>query len=451
MTANNLRTFISSTSLCIVIASVIFLPALYFSQFTLAVIGLVILILAFLLFARPFYALLAYVLLIPLEQIAVFAVLGTPTRMAGILFLFTYLYHQRFQINLRVIPIAGWFWIFWVTASLIWSPELNWAYYFQIIQAFVSTILIADFVARSPQQLNTILNSYLAVALATAFLGIYNFFSNAGDLTQFSGSSRTEGFEGQGVEHFAFALIPALFTAFHRIVDVKYRHLRWLNVVLILIFSVAVILSGTRGAWMATIGGLLLVYFPRLKSRQIATVSLVIILSVFVASQIPAVVNFAHYRLQDAISSGGTGRTTIWLVSWQMYLEKPIFGIGWRMAEYTMDLSHFNKVPVDITWFEERFRPRVTHNIYLQNLLELGIIGFIFFMAWLFQTLWPLARNDSMLRSERTLVLIILVAILVGGITNPEFHKKYYWFALALAQGIRYYYIKLKSANAQYA
>jgi O-antigen ligase len=445
------RTPIGQISLCVLAAATLLLPGLYFQQFTLAAITLIGLGLAFLLFTRPLYALLAFVIMIPLEQIAGFDTLGTPTRIVGLFFFATYLFHRRFQLNLRVIPLAGWLWMAWVTASLTWSPFFDWTSYFKLLQAFIATLLITDYIARSPKHLNTVLNAYLVVSISLAVLGIYNFFAHVGDVTTFTGSARTEGFGGQGVEHFAFGLIPALYTAFHRLWKVEYRRIRWFNISIILVFIVSILLSGTRGAWMATFGGLLFVYLPRFTLKQYATFALTIILAIVIVFQIPALKEFTRYRSQDAIASGGTGRINIWFVNLEQFTHHPIIGVGWWMGHQTMRLQDFDSSNQSLSWNTDygRFEPRTAHNIYIQTLVELGLVGFILFIIWLIKVLLPLTHTNPILSDERTLVLGILAAMLVAGISNPELHKKYYWFAVAIAQGVRYSYLQIRLKHSQ--
>lgn len=427
---------------CVLVASILLIPALLFQQFALAVAGIITLGLASLLFTRPLYALLGYVTLIPFEELAVFANLGTPTRIAGILFFGAYVYHRRFQINLRVMPVAAWLWLGWLTLSLIWSPVLDWQNYFQALQLFLATLLIADYLSHSPKKLGTILSGYTFSALIIALLGIYNFFAYSGDVAGFSFESRTSGIQGQGVETFAFSLIPAFLTCFHYLITAKTQRQRWLNVLLLIVFATGMIVSGTRGAWVATLGALVIVYLPRLKAKQYLAIFITLVLAVGLASQIPVISEFVRFRAGDAISSGGTGRVNIWLVSWQMFLQHPVLGIGWEMQFHVMDIRHLELVPQNITWDDfQGYRPRVAHNIYLQTLVELGIVGFIFFITWIFSLTTAPIHKDKELRDSWLITLAIAVAMLVGGLTNPEFHKKYFWFALALPHGLHYYWL----------
>ena len=441
-----LRSTLGQISLCSLVASLVILPALYTGQFSLAVIAMTVLSLAILLFTRPLYALLAYVMLIPFEELAVFVALGTPTRLAGMLFFATYLFHRRFQIKFGAMPMVAWLWLGWVTLSLMWSPTLRWDYYFQLVQLFLATLLIADYVSREPKRMNTILTGYTLSALVIALFGIYNFFSNVGNVSGFSFESRTSGISGQGVETFAFSLIPAFLTVFHRVIYGRGR-LRWLYLLPLLVFALGMILSGTRGSWVATLGAIFLVYLPRLKARHYLIILAAVGLGVGIASQIPVISEFARFRASSALSSGGEGRIAIWQVSWQMFLNAPVTGIGWRMGEFEMSVQDLERTRYSITWTSDggRFKPRVAHNIYLQTLLELGIIGFVLFMFWLVPLVTAPLYKDPELRELWLVSLAIFAAMLVGGLTNPEFHKKYYWFALALPQGLRYYWLLKQS------
>jgi O-antigen ligase len=437
------RSPLGLASLCALIAAGILLPALILYQFALAATALIVLTLAFLLFTRPLYALLAYVMLIPFEELAVFAALGTPTRLAGILFFAAYLFHRRFQVNLRAMPLAAWLWLGWLTLSLTWSPILRWDYYFQGVQLFIATLLIADYVSREPKRVSIILSGYTLSALVIALFGIYNFFTSAGNISGFSPESRVSGIAGQGVETFAFSLIPAFITAFHRVLYAKRQWARWLYVLVLLVLAGGMILSGTRGAWAATLGAIVLVYLPRLKAKHYLTLGLLVVLSTVVVFQIPVISDFIRYRASDAISSGGEGRLAIWQVSWQMFLNSPVIGLGWRMGEFEMSLQDLERSRQDVIWEADngRFQPRIAHNIYLQTLVELGLIGFLFFMVWTIPLVMTPLYKDPEMRELWLVSLAIFAAMLVGGLTNPEFHKKYYWFALALPQGLRYYYL----------
>ena len=58
-----------------------------------------------------------------------------------------------------------------------------------------------------------------------------------------------------------------------------------------------------------------------------------------------------------------SGRTELWEKAWELFKEKPIFGIGW---EQFMNNNTFN---------------HEVHNTYLQWLCESGVVGFVLLMT----------------------------------------------------------------------
>jgi hypothetical protein len=173
-------------------------------------------------------------------------------------------------------------------------------------------------------------------------------------------------------------------------------------------------------------------------------------LGIGIVLQIPAVSDFIRFRASDAISSGGAGRINIWLVSWQMFLEHPILGVGWRVQEVIMDIRDLERVPFNVTWDDYvGFRPRIAHSVYLGVLVEIGLVGFILFMAWLTPLVLSPIYRDTALRNLWLVASAIFVAMLVGGLTNPELHKKYFWFSLAIVQGLRYYWLQNSHQHGQ--
>lgn len=103
------------------------------------------------------------------------------------------------------------------------------------------------------------------------------------------------------------------------------------------------------------------------------------------------------YRGIDKLSS----RVNIWYYCWDIFLENPFFGIGFRTSEkYLSDLIGGS-----------------AHNIYLTSLVETGIIGtFIMFFA-VFSALWILGKAAWQERDRISLFLVsLLVASLVFGV-----------------------------------
>ncbi len=428
----------SLAALALLVTGLLSFPALYFNQLPLLAVAIVGVLGFLAFFSQPFAALVLFTVFIPFEELIVLPYLGTPTRLAGILFFASYLVHRRFDIRLGVFPIAAWLWFFWAFASLSWSQEPRFTGFFQLTQLIFMAWLVADFVARDKTIVAKLLQWYTASASILASLGLFNFLQNA-DSNSFSQQTRTSGFEGQGVEHFAFYLIPALFTSLYYTLNAKSLLKRLVCAGLSVLFLLAILASGTRGAWLSVTAGLAIAYLPKLRLQQWLALIVVTVIGFGAISQVPAVTEFVRFRADSALDSGGAGRVNIWQVSTVVFARQPIQGVGFRNYEHTVRLQDFDAAPFNIT-YTDGFREQVLHNIYLEVLVELGLIGFVLWMLWLSRLVFC-RSNDP----EWFLLYGILIAYLVGGLTNPELNRKYFWITIGMAEGLRYAYYQAKT------
>jgi O-antigen ligase len=85
---------------------------------------------------------------------------------------------------------------------------------------------------------------------------------------------------------------------------------------------------------------------------------------------------FAPLQARERIttSGGGTGRSDIWKVGWRMVEDKPIGGVG--VGNFEVSSIHYLLEPGAIK--RDEFivdTPKVAHNMYLQVLAEVGLVG----------------------------------------------------------------------------
>lgn len=112
-----------------------------------------------------------------------------------------------------------------------------------------------------------------------------------------------------------------------------------------------------------------------------------------------------------------TGRTHIWEIAWERFLESPIWGGGYYAGHKELDLA---------TIFSSGFS--TIDNTYLEILVDLGVVG-VAFAAWYLLVIlrdmvvsFPdraVASNDF--RIAWAQCAVILVAILVRSLTGPTF------------------------------
>jgi len=153
------------------------------------------------------------------------------------------------------------------------------------------------------------------------------------------------------------------------------------------IFFIALLLSGSRGALISLAVALPFIFFDskgRFKSDFLKVISITIIgfvstrFLVFITPYIQQNLNINIDFLNDLIrkdSLTGTsfiGRIEFWKAGLRAFTEKPItgFGLGTFFSAYYVGYGNNQ-------WYS-----RFAHNHYIQTLTELGIIGFILFLIF---------------------------------------------------------------------
>ena len=131
--------------------------------------------------------------------------------------------------------------------------------------------------------------------------------------------------------------MPAFVFGLYEVLNGNHRILGGL---ISLLTTVGIVVSGTRGAWVACVVTVVLFIVPRLTLRgRIAALATVLVLLV-AAYQIPGVADLVAERTGNALSSGGAGRTDIWSVAGTVYQSHPVLGVGYANfpVAYTADV-----------------------------------------------------------------------------------------------------------------
>lgn len=263
----------------------------------------------------------------------------------------------------------------------------------------------------------------------SAFLGIYGLLQLAGKIVINQGGVRLDGTFGNAAYFAGYMLFHIFLTLFllsrHRIVP----HLRWLYVGALILQTVTLYYTATRGAGIGLVGGLLLTMLlvafgerERKDLRGIATgvlLFLVLIVgtlymqreSAFVKNN-PTLRRFTSISLESAAP-----RLMVWGMAWEGFQERPILGWGQEGFNYV-----FNKYYDPDMWTQEQWFDR-THNIFFDWLIAAGILGLLSYLAlfgFLFRYLWTGHTTDGsnhFLFTEKA----ILTGLLVSYMTHNFF------------------------------
>ena len=201
------------------------------------------------------------------------------------------------------------------------------------------------------------------------------------------------------------------------------------KVILALIVLFCLALTNKRAHFGFSFCAMILVYYFSSKGKtRLKRVILIIfigILLLFFLSSLVKVIDFGvlsrfHETLQD-IQSGQElfgYRNILHLKALRLFQENMLFGIGWK--QFRLDTINSRGDMLD------------THNIYLQLLCEVGIVGFLLFVSFFIYSLVKSIKLSSLKTNlhERTMILYALyiqLFFLFYGITgNPLYDSNYY-------------------------
>ncbi|MDX6651777.1 MAG: hypothetical protein QOJ38_558 [Solirubrobacterales bacterium] len=142
-------------------------------------------------------------------------------------------------------------------------------------------------------------------------------------------------------------------------------------------------------------------------------------------------------------NDGGTGRTDIWKVGWRMVDRRPLEGFG--AGNFPVSSVHYVLQPGTLRRSDLLVeQPQVTHNIYLQLLSELGIVGLALFLAIVAMSIRCALRAASTFKRRGESGLELLTrAVIVGlaGMLAADFflsgqYSKQLWLLLALCPAL---------------
>ena len=169
------------------------------------------------------------------------------------------------------------------------------------------------------------------------------------------------------------------------------------NITSFLISIIALILTGKRGPLLFCILSILILYYMYKSNKPVERlikiigiiaigISGVIILSKYV----PAIENTLN-RFTSYGSDITNGRTELYEFAWQWFNENPTFGIGWGGYPYRVNKTFIGAI-------YGRNSNMYAHNVYLQLLCEVGIVGFLLFMVPMFYTV---IKTKKLLKMNR--------------------------------------------------
>lgn len=381
---------------------------------------------------KPSIPMLAYIASIPFEDIWVIPGIGSVTRGLAMVFMFCYMVTRLKQTRIDVFPVVMWAYIGIATISLFWAMDqtVGLRFLWVLFQQLLMTLVVANMIVERPDRLDAVMWTYTTSAMITAAIALFR------GLAVF-GAERAQAFDGQSEAHFAAILIPALLFMIHKLTESRSAIRQCLMVGGASLLAFAVLVSGTRSAWLGVSLAVAVRLLPRANWRHIITVALVLG-SVYVGlNQVDGVREFVLERSFSAIETGGAGRVDLWNVGISIFKQQPFLGVGAGNFPVAFTADAINSATGVVIITSGLFAGLGAHNIYLGTAVELGVVGFVVFLL----LVWSIVREVSS-TPESIMVRSVVIGYLVQGFFLDILNRKYLWFAIAVALGLRYVYLR---------
>lgn len=293
----------------------------------------------------------------------------------------------------------------WAVASSLWAEDVARAGGDGLrLVLNVALVFVVFAAVRDARDARLIVWGYLAGGAAAAVVG---FLDPAG------ASNRLAG--GLGEPNFlAAVLIPALVFALFMLGSTERAAARrWLLWGLVLLFTVAIFMTQSRGGLVALAVTFVaaLLFGSRRTRRHFAALGGVaasfglVYYAAFASS-------WALERLENP--GGGTGRADLWSVATDVIADHPVLGVG--AGNFPIVAPQYAAEPINLPLARLVVdTPKVAHNTYLGVFADLGIVGLLAFVMIVLSTLF-LARRATryFARSGEVELELLCRAVFVG-------------------------------------
>lgn len=215
------------------------------------------------------------------------------------------------------------------------------------------------------------------------------------------------------------------------------REERMLYGVAAVLQMLALLLTMTRGAWLAAVGGFAALVLL-VRSRRLTLIAGALVLLLVVFTLIYANDQGRTLSLQALVSSSPDRnvhtRLELWKTAWKLFAAHPVLGVG--MGDYSSEAARM------LAGTEGVLTVSDAHNVPLHILATRGLVGFIpfvFFWVTVFRVLAARLRGTP--RGSRTFqyaagATAVAVTVLVGALTENNIDDEEVFNAFMLILGL---------------
>ncbi|MBR2520478.1 MAG: O-antigen ligase family protein [Selenomonadaceae bacterium] len=300
-------------------------------------------------------------------------------------------------------------------AAMSWDPKISFRELFGEFHRFFPLIFAMTFIKKR-EQLCGVLIASLAAFLINDVTGVVQYFFL--DETRAFGLNHTPTFYG------SFMLMQMPFLIFMSQLKILPRAVRGLSIFTAGLSLICLVLSMTRGAWLALLC-VAVIFFVLEKNYRLIAAKIfagVAIAFLVVAMLSPQI----HERLETMVSTkfqSNTERVLMWQSALEIFADYPITGVGQKMFAKAYNEQYISPEAIE--------RPEVTegghthpHNNLLNEAAEGGTVGlaaFIGLYAYFFWKFFQQFKHEKNLAFSAGLTAILILAGLqLEGLTDTN-------------------------------
>jgi O-antigen ligase len=370
-----------------------------------------------------------YVLLLPFDNVLSIIGTATLTKFLGILTILILLFKGGFEKKLRRPDNAAFWWILFMIYAVF---SLSWAIKSDnpfegmptVIGLFTFYLVVASYKIQK-SDFDTLKVSILIGGFIAAVYVIYGFAigqSHGVDVR----STVKVGESTSDPNTIAFSLLIPTSVCIQMIIENKNKVKKGLLWAVFIIILFSIIVTGSRGGLLGT-GAIIIIYILSMKKR-ISYGIIFIILAIILLSFTP---DYFMERWRGALDSGGAGRTTIWYVGFKSLEKYWAFGAG--LHNFTTAYSEFAFFDISKGWDRE------AHNIYIEILVELGIVGFSLMILAMMKHYQIMQSRFVRYNSNSTMLKASFWAVLVSSFfLGTTWHKSFWllWMLIIMYKNV---------------
>jgi len=359
-----------------------------------------------------------YVFLIPLDNVFLFS-FGDASHLIGLIaFLLCLIRHNCLSLlGDKTFYTSLLFLLSCIVSQLLSQQEFNNG--FQTIFSY-SQLICSAWMTSLYLEKEKDLNLFGVFFSLGALLGVL--LSLTPSYSHYVNYYRSERFFLYGTDpnEYAFSIaLSCLFVLKHIFIGSKYK--TFIYYFLLLLFLHFLLKTGSRSAVVALVPSAILCSLlfdkKRLVLLELSSLVLFIVIYLFIASD-----NIDLSRFSNTIFTGDTAnRAEIYPAAFHLFTQKPFFGFGDGLFPFLLG----QKVSFQPQELSGPYRGLLAHNQVLQLLGANGLIGFLFFMNFLYQAIKPVFRF-LLYPNAKYLVSAVLLTFIFSMFINVA-HLKAFW------------------------